>query len=76
MNHDELRYGKQFRTFIWFMRAIRDGKRSIIISPDYVILSKDAYDELVPKTSEVYQSIAYDETGANYLLDKLIKAKK
>lgn len=41
-----LRAGKQFRAFCEFTREVEQGKRAMILGENYVVLSKNVYDDL------------------------------
>lgn len=47
-------YGKRSKQFIQFTRfidAVRNGKRSVMFGPDYVVLDKPTYDDLVTRAT-------------------------
>ena len=39
-------HGQNFATYKFFIRAVKDGKASLIVHPDYVVMDKATYDKL------------------------------
>ena len=42
-------YGKSFQQYAWFIDQVRRGKRVIVNGPNYVIMSKKRYNELMKR---------------------------
>jgi hypothetical protein len=42
----DVRFGKAFAQFTDFVLQVKTGKRALIITPDYVVMSKNIFDEL------------------------------
>lgn len=52
---------KLYLSFLQFLQSIRENKKSIIISPDYIVLSRPAYDALIEQHQKSVFEARYDE---------------
>lgn len=55
------KFGEQYELFIRFINDIRSGKNHLIISSDYVVMSRKAYDEFIKRNQPELHSVSYDE---------------
>ena len=63
---------KTFNIFMHFIQEIRSNKKCIIYGKDYVVLSRNVYDEMIKKLNpSEYQTVSYDEEVANDWIKKL-----
>ena len=46
------RYGKDFKQFCEFRKQIIQRKKTLIVGPDYIMMSRSHYDEIVKKIEE------------------------
>lgn len=60
--------GKRIYVLANFINAIKTKKRSIIYGNDYVVLSRDIYDELINKVyPKKHQQIEFSRDGNDWL---------
>jgi hypothetical protein len=55
------RDGKNFQTFLWLCETIRLKKTSEIHHPNYVVMSRERYNELIKKAYPSKCEIVFDE---------------
>ena len=51
------RTGKSFRTFMGFIKDIQSGKSPIIIGRDYVVISKEKFNEIQKQLSSMDKKV-------------------
>ena len=62
--------GQHFKQYLKFMYQVAQGKRTIIIAPDYVVISKKHYDEMLSKLNSgeiIVKSASSIQTGDDVL---------
>ena len=62
---------KSWLAFQSFIKSVKEGKKCIIYSPDYVVISKNVYDEMIHKLNPLCDfPTSYDEDANNDWLRK------
>ena len=58
------RYGFQFKNFCEFIYQVKNGKKALILGPDYVVMSTNYYNELKKEVLErPLKKVWFDESG-------------
>lgn len=55
------RSGKNYESYLHFIESVKRGEKSIVFGPDYVVLSKAGYENLIDYHHPEIKSISYDE---------------
>lgn len=69
------RAGKLFIQFKEFIAAVKSGKRAVMYAPDYVVMSQNAYQDLIgnkPGNKPVPVDIVM-EAGKDYYWERRLK---
>lgn len=47
-----INFGKQYKQFVEFIQSIKRGERTVWLATEYIVMSKDMYEDIAAKASE------------------------
>lgn len=70
-------HGKMWRSFLECVEQIKSGKRVILFSRDYVMISRNIYDKIIEEQYPSQKEVSYDHNIMdNWLRDRFLKSDK